>query len=86
MADFMQENQIHTNQQLCFRSRHSYLSQLIHHVHQIIVALNEGKDVGVTVKKAFDKVDHKFSIRKYFNVGIRGRLRYSHYIENTRYH
>ena len=62
MANFMDETDLYNNQQHGFRRRHSYLSQLIDHFQQSIVALNEGKNVDVIYfdfAKAFDKVNHK---------------------------
>ena len=62
MANLMDDNELYNNQQHGFCSMHSWLCQHIDQFQQIIVALNEGKDVDLIYldfAKAFDKVDHK---------------------------
>ena len=61
LASFMDENELNCNHQHSFRSRHSCLPQLILNFQQILVALNERKNVDVICfdfAKAFDKYDH----------------------------
>ena len=77
MANFMGEKDVYNNQQHGFRSRRSCLSQLIDNFHQIIVAVNEGKDADVIYlgfAKKFDKCDHKLLLRQLCKMGIRGSL------------
>ena len=70
------QNLINPNQH-GFRSGFSCLSQLLQHHDKITSLLEEGKNVDVIYldfAKAFDKLDFQITLRKLFDLGVKGKV------------
>ena len=73
----IEENNLLSENQHAFRAGRSCLTQLLHHMDEVLKALENGKNVDVVYldfAKAFDKVDHKILMKKVYQFGIRGKL------------
>ena len=73
MVIHMERNGLFCQSQHGFRSGKSCLTQLLHHLDDIIDALTSGNDMDaiyLDYAKAFDKVDHKLLLRKLYLYGF----------------
>ena len=77
IVNFLQENNLLPQNQHGFISGRSTLSQLLHHVEEIIRAWEDEKvtdTIYLDFAKAFDKVDHGILCHKIKNLGITGKV------------
>lgn len=73
----IEENNLLSENQHAFRAGRSCLTQLLHHMDEVLKSLENGKNVDVVYldfAKAFDKVDHQILMKKVYQFGIRGKL------------
>ena len=72
-----EDNNLLSNQQHGFRYKRNCLTQLLHHVNDILQSLENDANAYVIYldfSKAFDKVDHKLLLHKLSKMGIRGTV------------
>ena len=77
MINFLESNSLLSSLQHGFRQQRSCLSQLIHHIEDIMDALEKDQNADIIYldfSKAFDKVDHKMLLHKLSKMGIRGKM------------
>ena len=77
IIDHLEDNNLLISQQHGFRQKRNCLTQLIHHVEDILQALENDENADIIYldfSKAFDKVDHKLLLHKMQKLGIRGKL------------
>ena len=77
IVKFLQDNNLLPENQHGFISGRSTLSQLLHHVEELIRAWEDGKvtdTVYLDFAKAFDKVDHNLLCHKIKQLGIIGKV------------
>ena len=77
IVNFLKENNLIPNDQHGFISGRSTLSQLLHHVEEIIRTWEEGRvtdTIYLDFAKAFDKVDHDILCHKIRQLGITGKV------------
>ena len=83
MVTFIEDNRMFTASQHGFRSGRNCLTQLLHHIDDVLNDLSADANADVIYldfAKAFDKVDHKILLKKLRSYGIGGRL--YHWIES----
>ena len=77
IVSHLEENGILCNNQQGFRKDRSCLSQLLHHIEQVLRNLLNGHDtdsIYLDSAKAFDKVNHRLLLKKVCAYGIRGKV------------
>ena len=77
IVSHLEENGILCNNQHGFRKGRSCLSQLLHHIDQVLRNLLNGHDtdsIYLDFAKAFDKVNHRLLLKKVWAYGIRGKV------------
>ena len=77
IVNFLEENNLLPEDQHGFIHGRSTLSQLLHHIEEIIRAWEEGMvtdTIYLDFSKAFDKVDHGILCHKLKQLGISGRV------------
>ena len=73
----IEDNLLLSNNQHAFRAGRSCLTQLLHHMDEVLKALENRRNVDVVYldfAKAFDKVDHNILMKKVEQFGIKGKL------------
>ena len=73
----IEDNNLLSDNQHAFRIGRSCLTQLLHHIDEVLKSLENKMNVDVVYldfAKAFDKVDHKILLKKLEQFGIRGKL------------
>ena len=83
LVDFIEAKDIIHHDQHGFQARKSCLTQLLHHVEDIMNDLNADENADVLYldfSKAFDKVDHAMLLKKLHLYGIQGKT--YHWISN----
>ena len=83
MVTFIEDNELFTASQHGFRSGRNCLTQLLHHIDDVLNDLSSDANADVIYldfAKAFDKVDHKILLKKLKSYGIGGSL--YHWIES----
>ena len=77
LVDHIENNNLLSNQQHGFRQKRNCLTQLIHHIEDILHTLENDANADVIYldfSKAFDKVDHRLLLQKLSRMGIHGKL------------
>ena len=77
MIKHIEDNQLLSDNQHAFRVGRSCLTQLLHHIDEVLQSLENRMNVDVVYldfAKAFDKVDHKILMKKLKQFGINGKL------------
>ena len=77
IVDYLELNELLCDKQHGFRSGKSCLTQLLHHIEDVIEALTNGADadaIYLHYAKAFDKVDHNLLIKKMHILGIHPKI------------
>ena len=78
LVEYLEHNNLISNNQHGFRKGHSCLSELLAHYHDIVSGLanaNADSDlIYLDFAKAFDKVDHDLLLKKFKLYGINGKL------------
>ena len=77
IVDYLENNNLLSNDQHGFRQNRSTVTQLLAHVDNILTILESSEDADVVYldfAKAFDKVDHRILLQKVENLGITGKL------------
>lgn len=77
LVDHLESNNLLTKQQHGFRKGHSCLTQLLHHIDEVIENFMNGSDtdcIYLDYAKAFDKVDHGLLIEKLLKYGVNPKM------------
>jgi len=77
LVNYLESNNFLCSRQHGFRAGRSCLTQLVHHLDDIIEALMNNNDfdtIYLDFSKAFDKVDHKLLIKKLHRYGVNPKL------------
>ena len=77
LVEYMEINNLICSKQHGFRSGRSCLTQLLHHIDDVLEALSNNSDfdsIYLDYAKAFDKVDHKLLLRKLRLYGIHPKI------------
>ena len=77
LVHYLEINELICNKQHGFRSGRSCLTQLLHHLDDVLDALANNADfdsIYLDYAKAFDKVDHKLLLRKLHLYGIHPKI------------